>query len=201
MTWHRPPFIIRRFLKNCTWNIPNSNKVYITFDDGPDPEITPWVINFLEQENVKATFFCVGNNINKEPEIFHLLKEKGHAIGHHTMNHENGFKTDLKTYIQSAAKSKKISGSNLFRPPYGRIKKTQMKEIAKENKIIMWSWISHDFDSSVSIKSIIKNAKKNIKAGDILVFHDNPKSKKRLKELLPLIVSLIKEKKIDFGAL
>ena len=201
MAWHRPFFLLRFFYKKCIWNIPNSDEVFLTFDDGPDPQITPWVINFLEQENIKATFFCVGNNIKKEPEIFKLLKEKGHSIGHHSMNHENGFKTKFKAYVNSVSESKKISNSSLFRPPYGKIKPRQLKEVTRENKVIMWSWLSYDFSKKVPIRSILNNANKTIKKGDILVFHDNVKSEKRLKQILPQIVKLIKKKEIKFGVL
>ena len=189
------------FLNRYVWNIKKDKEnVYLTFDDGPHSEATNWTLSFLKKENIKATFFCVGNNILKQPALFEKLIDDGHSIGNHLMNHENGFKTKNKDYISSFEQAKKLSRANLFRPPYGKIKPSQAKTILKKNKIIMWTWLSYDYDKNIDVQTIIKKAEK-IKAGDILVFHDSKKSFERLKIILPEVVKLLKNKKLNFKTL
>ena len=201
MAWFKPPLIARFFFNRYVWNIKNdTDSVYLTFDDGPNSKATAWTLSFLKKESIKATFFCVGNNILKEPEIFKQLIDDGHSIGNHLMNHENGFKTKNKDYFSSFEQAKKISRTSLFRPPYGKIKPSQAKTILKKDKIVMWTWLSYDYDKNIDIQTIIKKAGQ-IKAGDILVFHDSEKSFERLKLLLPEVVRLIKNKKLNFKTL
>ncbi len=201
MPWFKPPLIARFFLNRYVWNIKNDKEsVYLTFDDGPNSKATTWTLSFLKKENIKATFFCVGNNILKEPEIFEQIMNDGHSIGNHLMNHENGFKTKNKDYISSFKKTKKLIKTNLFRPPYGKIKPLQAKTILKTDKIIMWTWLSYDYDKNIDIQTIIKKVEQ-IKAGDILVFHDNKKCFERLKIILPEVVTLLKNKKLNFKTL
>ena len=201
MAWFKPPLIARFFFNRYVWNIKNDQEsVYLTFDDGPNLDATTWILSFLKKENIKATFFCVGNNILKEPEIFKQLIDDGHSIGNHLMNHENGFKTKNKDYFSSYEQTKKISRSNLFRPPYGKIKPSQAKYILKKDKIVMWTWLSYDYDKNIDVQTIIKKAGQ-IKAGDILVFHDSKKSFERLKIILPKVVRLIKDKNLNFKTL
>ena len=201
MAWFKPPLIARFFFNRYVWNIKNdTDSVYLTFDDGPNSKATAWTLSFLKKESIKATFFCVGNNILKEPEIFKQLIDDGHSIGNHLMNHENGFKTKNKDYFSSFEQAKKISRTSLFRPPYGKIKPSQAKTILKKDKIVMWTWLSYDYDKNIDIQTIIKKAEQ-IKAGDILVFHDSEKSLERLKLLLPEVVRLIKNKKLNFKTL
>ena len=201
MAWFKPPLIARFFFNRYVWNIKNdTDSVYLTFDDGPNSKATAWTLSFLKKESIKATFFCVGNNILKEPEIFKQLIDDGHSIGNHLMNHENGFKTKNKDYFSSFEQAKKISRTSLFRPPYGKIKPSQAKTILKKDKIVMWTWLSYDYDKNIDIQTIIKKAEQ-IKAGDILVFHDSEKSFERLKLLLPEVVRLIKNKKLNFKTL
>ena len=182
-----------------TWGFSRKkNSVYLTFDDGPQPEITEWVLDFLKEKNIKATFFCVGNNLLKYPKITERTKLEGHLVANHTMHHNKGTKTSFKKYKESIDETSKLVSNNLFRPPYGRITALDSFRINKEYKIIMWTWLSYDFDRNVSIEKILDKAKKQIKAGDIIVLHDNIKTFDRLKLLLPGIVKIIQDKKLTF---
>lgn len=181
------------------WGFSRSVKsVYLTFDDGPNPEITPWILDYLKQEDIKATFFCVGNNILKYPALFERIKSEGHIVGNHTMNHDKGTKVSFKDYKKSISDTQLLVKNNLFRPPYGRIRAWQSFFLAKKYTIVMWSWLSYDFDTSVPITTILDKAKSQISAGDILVLHDNDKVKDRVKELLPKLVKVIRDKNHPF---
>ena len=181
------------------WGFSRSiNQVFLTFDDGPNPEITPWVLDYLKEKNIQATFFCVGSNIKRYPELFQRIKAEGHSVGNHTMNHDKGTKVSFQHYKESISETKKLVGNNLFRPPYGRINAWKSYQLSKEYKLIMWSWLSYDFDPSIEIFLILEKAKKQIKAGDILVLHDNPKVTDRVKELLPKLVEIIEQKGLKF---
>lgn len=183
------------------WNSSSKNRaIYLTFDDGPIPEVTEWIIDFLEQHTIKATFFCVGENVNKYPEIYQRLLHAGHQVGNHTMKHQNGIKTNPKEYFNSILKSEALIHSNLFRPPYGRLHRKYDKGLSKRFKIVMWSWLSKDYNLAVPTQKIIHRAKK-IKSGDILLFHDNLKSFERLKIVLPPIIELLKSNGFQFKTL
>jgi peptidoglycan/xylan/chitin deacetylase (PgdA/CDA1 family) len=177
-------WLIRLLFPKYTWKISNTEKViFLTFDDGPTPEITQWVINELKKYNAKATFFCIGENIKKYPDIFLKITQEKHAIGNHTFNHLNGWKTDCEKYLENIelcteVTSKHIPFTNkLFRPPYGKIKKKQAKQIISSGyKVIMWDVISYDFDNTIS---------KDIESGSIIVFHDSKKAWVNLEYSLP----------------
>jgi peptidoglycan/xylan/chitin deacetylase (PgdA/CDA1 family) len=179
------------------WKLKSKNAVYLTFDDGPQEGLTDWILNFLNERNIKATFFCVGENVKNNPNLFDKIQANGHRVGNHTMKHELGTKTSVSKYINSVKKAGEIIQSNLFRPPYGRLPLWKTHEIRKTYKIIMWSWLSYDFDNSVSIEKILESAK-SIRSGDILVFHDNLKSQDRVKILLPEVVEILLEKGYKF---
>lgn len=196
MYFFRTPRVIQRIFSNYTWGFSSPN-IFITFDDGPHPEITPFVLEQLRKHNQRATFFCVGENAKAYPDLIHQIINEGHAIGNHTQKHENGIKTTTENYLKSIQQCKEtLPQSNLFRPPYGRLKPKQTNEIKKEYKIIMWSWLAYDFDPSIKIESILISAKK-IRGGDILVLHDNPKFKHRVEELLPKLLELLDKKKLN----
>ena len=197
----KTPYLIKKLLFNRLWGFSNSiKKVYLTFDDGPHPDITPWVLDFLSNENIKATFFCVGDNVRKYPKIYARILKDGHAVGNHTMYHDNALSTVKKEYFESINKASNYIDSTLFRPPYGRLPITWENELIKKYKIVMWSWLSYDFDMNQPISKILKKAKK-INSGDILVLHDNPKITERQKQLLPELIRFLKEKKITFEVL
>src|ERR1700710_2450857 len=146
----KSPRLLKKLYPELIWDVkPGKPCIYLTFDDGPIPIVTPFVLNILKQYHAKATFFCIGDNVSKHPDVFEQVKNAGHAIGNHTFNHLKGWKTDDKTYLDNFLKADKLMGTNLFRPPYGRIKKSQINLLkqAKPNvNIIMWDMLSGDFD-------------------------------------------------------
>jgi peptidoglycan-N-acetylglucosamine deacetylase len=185
-----------------TWGFSRSSrKVYLTFDDGPDPDITPWILDYLAENDTKATFFCVGNNIIRHPELFQRILSEGHAVGNHTMHHEKGTETPFRKYQQSIAATQELVNNTLFRPPYGRIRAWQSFLLARKYKIVMWSWLSYDYDESVSTATILEKARRQIGSGDILVLHDNQKVKERVKILLPRIIEIVEEKGCQFSVI
>ncbi|WP_343637523.1 polysaccharide deacetylase family protein [Fluviicola sp.] len=194
MRLFKPPRLTNWVFPRLRWRFSVSGPVvFITFDDGPNPEITPFVLDLLKEYNWKATFFCVGQNVIKYPELFQRILSEGHAVGNHTMKHLNSVKTENELYLESFREFEATYPTKLFRPPYGRIKPGVAKEIAKTHQIIMWSWLSYDYDLSVSNERILAEAKR-IKQGEILVLHDNAKIVERQKELLPQLFRLLEEK-------
>ena len=181
------------FPKEMIWDIPNSGEpsVYITFDDGPNPNTTPFVLEQLDKYGAKATFFCVGNNITKHPSMYEELLRHGHATGNHTFNHLNGWKTDNETYQDNIALAKKYIDSNLFRPPYGMMRSSQFKTLMKSGpawKTIMWDVLSGDFDQKLTGQQCVKNVLGNIRPGSIVLLHDSEKAWPRMSYALPLIL-------------
>ncbi len=188
-----PKFVQRLFPKR-TWVFPyNENKVYLTFDDGPIPQVTSWVLDLLKKNNSKATFFCIGDNINKHPDVYKRLISEGHSIGNHTYHHLNGWKTKTETYIQNIIKNEKqLNSELLFRPPFGKLTAKQSKILQKKGyKIIMWDVLSADFDTNISNEKCLENVIKNIKPGSIVVFHDSLKSEEKLRYVLPKVLDFI----------
>ena len=202
LRWIKTHWVIKKLFSNYIWDIPNNeNKIYLTFDDGPTPEITNWTLNQLEHYQAKATFFCIGDNLRKYPEIYQKIIKKGHAVGNHTFNHLKGWKTKTADYIENAklfeSELNKISttNSNLFRPPYGKIKPSQSKILRNVGyKIIMWDVLSADYDQSISPEECLENVIQNCKSGSIIVFHDSIKGFKNLEYVLPRTLEFIKEK-------
>ena len=199
--WAKSRFWMKWLFPNHVWNIKtNERKVYLTFDDGPTPEITNWVLEQLKSHNIKATFFCIGENIQKHPATFHQIIDEQHSIGNHTLNHLNGWNTNTKIYIENVKlcqfeiEKQQLSNSNLFRPPYGKIKPSQSRILRKMGyKIIMWDIISYDFDTTISKEKCLENVLKNIENGSIIVFHDSIKSWENLEYVLPKTLSFLKE--------
>ncbi len=202
MNWVKAHWIIKKLFLNYVWEIPNNeNKVYLTFDDGPTPEITEWVLSNLKEYNSKATFFCIGDNVRKFPEIFQKVINEGHSIGNHTFNHLNGWKTSASDYIENVklyeTEHFKLNTEHckLFRPPYGKIKPSQSKILRKFGyKIIMWDIISYDFDAKISKEQCLENVLKNVKRGSIIVFHDSKKAFTNLEYALPRTLDFLKKK-------
>ncbi|WP_396157830.1 polysaccharide deacetylase family protein [Flavobacterium sp.] len=200
--WVKTNYFIKKIFSNYVWDIANNeNKVFITFDDGPTPEITEWTLDQLKKYNAKATYFCIGNNIEKHPKIFEKVFADGHSIGNHTFNHLRGWKTATKKYsnnvllCQSEIANHTSQITNLFRPPYGKIKPSQSKKLrALGYKIIMWDIISYDFDAETSKEKCLNNVLKNIKSGSIIVFHDSLKAERNLKYVLPKTLEFLEEK-------
>jgi peptidoglycan/xylan/chitin deacetylase (PgdA/CDA1 family) len=179
------------------WKVRESKKnLYLTFDDGPVPGLTEYVIETLEEFKAKATFFCVGDNVRKNPELFRRLYRSGHAIGNHSCNHLNGWLTGAKEYVDNVEKSRREMMQavpeiriTMFRPPYGKITPAQARRLKKEYKIVMWSLLAMDFYPDHDAEKSLGEMKKHIEKGSIIVFHDNYKAEKKLKIMLPEILS------------
>lgn len=213
-SWVKTNWLIKKLFSNYVWDIPNhENKVYLTFDDGPTPEITEWTLAQLKSFDAKATFFCIGDNVRKFPEIFQKVINDNHSIGNHTFNHLNGWNTEMEVYIKNVElcnqemverRRQKAESSittikdnlqtELFRPPYGKIKPSQSKILRKQGyKIIMWDVISYDFDATISPEKCLENVLKNVQSGSIIVFHDSKKAFQNLEFVLPRTLQFLKE--------
>ena len=211
--WIKTSWIIKKIFSHYTWDVSNLEKdktVYLTFDDGPIPEITPWVLSELKKHQVQATFFCIGENIKKNPEIFQTIVSEGHTIGNHTYNHLNGWKTTTAMYLANVVLCEETIQKNsnynqkltLFRPPYGKIKASQSRKLRRLGyKIIMWDILSADFDANVSQEQCLENVLSNIRPGSILVFHDSLKAFKNLVYVLPKTLMYLKENNFTCGVL
>jgi len=190
----KTPWIAKRFFPNYVWNIAtNKKEVYLTFDDGPHPVITPWVLDQLRSYNAKASFFCIGDNVKKFPWVYNQIVEEGHAVGNHTYHHLNGWKVNTKTYLDDIIAASALVKTNLFRPPYGRIRSTQARQMATalkhENaKVIMWDVLSADFDPAITKEKCLQNVVRNYTAGSIIVFHDSEKAFAHLQFVLPQVL-------------
>jgi peptidoglycan/xylan/chitin deacetylase (PgdA/CDA1 family) len=201
------PKIIKLLFFNQIWNIPNSeNTIYLTFDDGPTPEITERVLEILDKHQIKATFFCIGDNVRKHPDIVQKIISKHHSVGNHTYSHLKGWKTKTKTYISNTEACEiklnslfKIRNSKLFRPPYGKITPWQSYKLRTLGyKIIMWDVLSRDYDASISAEMCYENVIKNVSSGSIIVFHDSNKAKENVLNSLEKTIETLKSKGFKF---
>ena len=198
----KTPHFIQNLFPHFTWRIPTEEKqIFLTFDDGPIPEVTPWVLEQLEKYNAKATFFCVGDNIQKNPEIFQQVKNAGHAIGNHTMNHINGWVSENLTYFHNIRQGARQAKSVLFRPPYGRITPKQTQFLLRHYRIVMWDVLSGDFDNTNSPEQVLRNVVQNAGPCSIVVFHDNIKSQERLEYALPRMLEHFTSEGYTFDSL
>lgn len=184
------PAVVQKLFNKVTWHLPSSEKVlYLTFDDGPIPEVTPWVLEELDKFNASATFFCIGDNVRKHPEIFSQIDPTKHSIGNHTMHHLKGWLTDNISYYKDTALAAKYISSSLFRPPYGKIRLSQMNRLSKKYRIIMWDVLSKDYDQRLTGDDCFRRVIKNVKPGSIVVFHDSLKAEARLRIALPKVLA------------
>ncbi len=196
------PKFLQQLLPGLIWRMGTEDKkVYLTFDDGPIPEVTPWVLNQLDKFNAKATFFCVGQNVEKHHGIFEHVKADGHTIGSHTYNHISGWASDNLDYMLNVRKASKICESNIFRPPYGKIRPSQTRFLKHHYQIVMWDVLSGDFDPNISAEQCLQNVLKNTVAGSIIVFHDSIKSFEKLKYVLPKVLNYYSEQGYQFANL
>jgi peptidoglycan/xylan/chitin deacetylase (PgdA/CDA1 family) len=203
----KTPWIIRKIMSSYVWNIDTRERIiYFTFDDGPHPEATPFVLDQLKKYNAKASFFCIGKNVQEYPGIFNRISEEGHSIGNHTQHHLNGWKTKNNDYLDDITEASAHIDSTLFRPPYGRLRSSLARLIpAAMNKkhinIIYWSVLSGDFDTRLTPDQCVKNVTRHGKPGSIVVFHDSEKALPRLQYALPLILEFFAGKNYRFDSL
>lgn len=207
----KTPLVAKKMFPNYVWDIPTDTKdLYLTFDDGPTPEITNWTLEVLKQHNAKATFFCIGNNVEKHPEIFQNIIDNGHTIGNHTQNHIKGWETKTEDYLKNVAEAQetintKISNSsisNLFRPPYGKITPKQGRKLIELGyKIVMWDVISFDWDKNISEDTCLNNVNSKAKNGSIIVFHDSVKASKNMQYALPRVLKYFSENGYEFKSI
>lgn len=195
----QPNGILKRIYPRAVWNLDrHQKKIYLTFDDGPIPGLTEWVLDELKKFDVKATFFCVGANILKHPRIFERIKQEGHVIANHTMNHSKGFKSTVSDYMREVDECARLVGNSLFRPPYGQLKRSQYRALIQRGyRIILWDVISYDYET-ISGDKCLHNAISGRRNGSIVIFHDNPKAEKNIKYALPLFLKDSLEKGYSF---
>src|SRR5215203_627474 len=195
----KTPWIVKKMFSSYVWNMSTNEKsIYLSFDDGPHPEITPFVLEELKKYKAQASFFCIGNNVVLYPEVYRQILNEGNVVGNHTYSHPNGWETTSEEYIKDIAAASKYIDSSLFRPPYGRIKKAQAKEVPKsmnnrDAKIIMWDVLSADFDTRFSPEQCLNNVIRNCRNGSIVVFHDSEKAFPNLKYSLPLALKKLSD--------
>ena len=198
----RTPRLIQNLFPSYTWRVPTEEKVlYITFDDGPIPEITPWVLETLRAFNAKATFFCVGDNVKKNPSVFQQVLADGHTVGNHTFNHFSGWDTENIPYFHNIRHCAKLVKSNLFRPPYGRLTPKQTQFLTRHYNIVMWDVLSGDFDETLTNDECLKNVISAARRGSIVVFHDSAKAAEKLKFTLPKVLEHYAAKGYRFESL
>jgi len=198
----RFPDLLRPFLGKLVWRKNSSSKViYLTFDDGPVPEVTPQVLDILEKYNIKATFFNVGENVQQYPELYAEVLKRGHKAGNHTFNHLKGFAISVEEYVENVQKASEYIDSNLFRPPYGRITYRQKKALKSGYEIIMWDVLTRDYNRKLSTEYILNIIKRDSRNGSIVVFHDSIKAKNNVLTVLPLAIEYWKAEGFSFSLL
>jgi len=205
MYFIKTPFWLRALYPSLTWRIKEPGKtVYLTFDDGPHETATEFVLEQLKQFNAKATFFCIGKNVASYPEVYKKILNDGHSIGNHTYNHVNGWKVKDDVYMEEINKAAGLIQSNLFRPPYGRIKRSQIKKLQSSNsslQTIMWDVLSADFDTNVTPEACLGYVLYHTKPGSIIVFHDSTKAWERMQYTLPKVLEHFSKEGYEFKAL
>lgn len=201
----RPPRCFRIFFPGALFRMPSTGKipgtVYITFDDGPIPEATPWVLDILDEFSVKATFFMVGQNVERYPELCEEVEKRGHRLANHTLHHIKGLGVSAEEYLKDTRACERLNKSGLFRPPHGWLSPSQLREIRKHYKVVMYDLITRDYSRKVNSDDVVKNVKKYTRDGSIIVFHDSLKSIEKLKTALPESLQWLKEKGYEFGLL
>ena len=207
MFFHKTPRIVKWLYPQLAWSIDSPEKnIYLTFDDGPIPGLTEFILDELKEFDAKATFFCVGDNLKKHPQIAQRAFEEGHTLGNHTFNHIKGWATSTKYYLDNIQKCDEelepfASKVNLFRPPYGKIKREQIREVHRSHKVIMWDVLTGDYSPGVEAEACLSNSIRATRAGSIVLFHDNNKAEKNVKYALPRYLEYFKKEGYHFKAL
>lgn len=198
----RLPGFITSLFSDAVWRFAETERVvYLTFDDGPIPEVTPWLLDLLRKENISATFFCVGENVMKYPEVYRQILDNGHSVGNHTFNHWQGLKMNNQDYFRNIEKADEYIDSDLFRPPHGWLKRSQYNFLKKQFRIIMWDLISCDYDARITPEKVFSNITDFVRSGSVITFHDSMKAKHNLQEALPLAIRWMKDEGYRFKAI
>ena len=199
----KTPWWVKKLYPDCIWDMPEKNKtLYLSFDDGPHPTITPFVLKLLKQYNAKASFFCIGENVEKHPDLFKQYIDEGHAVGNDTYMRLDGWKTNDEDYLYDIERTDRLMSTNLFRPPYGRITRSQIKKIRKDNsgkKIVMWNILAGDWVTTLTPDKCYDRVTENISEGDIIVLHESNKSWERMSYCLPRLLKEFSSKGFVFA--
>ena len=201
MLIEQPPHLYRMLFPNTVWRIedPVRKTVYLTFDDGPIPEVTPWVLDLLDKYAIKATFFCVGDNVRKHPGVYRRVIEKGHRVGNHTFHHLQGWQHTPTKFLENADRAKELIDSPLFRPPHGHMRMNQCKKLQDAGyRIIMWDVVTRDYSRFMSPEQVLENVKRYTRNGSVMVFHDSLKAEKNLRYALPRAIEWLLEEGYSF---
>ncbi|HCC85027.1 MAG: hypothetical protein XD92_0755 [Proteiniphilum acetatigenes] len=202
MLIEQPPLLYRHLYPGSLWRINDEEQktVYLTFDDGPIPEVTPWVLDLLDQHSIKATFFCVGDNVRKYPGIYQQLLERGHKTGNHTFNHVQGWKHRTRFLLENSAKAAELIDSRLLRPPHGHMRVAQNYALQKAGyTVVMWDVVTRDYSRFMTPQQVLQNVKKYTRDGSIIVFHDSLKAEKNMKYALPRAIEWLQEQGYTFA--
>lgn len=198
----QPPALLRALYPGAIWRMnPEEKAVYLTFDDGPIPDITPWVLDLLDQYGIKATFFMVGDNVRKNPREYEMVVERGHRVGNHTFNHIRGFEFLSDNYLKNADKANDLLQTDLFRPPHGHMRWGQYFSLKRFYKIVMWDVVTRDYSKKLNGEQVFRIVKKYVRNGSIITFHDSLKSEKNMKYALPRSIEWLKEQGYEFRLL
>lgn len=195
----QPPWFYRVLFPGVIWRIPASEKcVYLTFDDGPIPEVTPWVLDVLDRYGVKATFFMVGDNVRKHPDIYRMVVERGHRIGNHTFNHIQGIHYWTRNYLVNVKKAAALIPSDLFRPPHGHMRLPQVLTLRRHFRIIMWDVVTRDYSPHMTPNGVLNVVKNYTRNGSVIVFHDSLKAEKNMRIAMPKAIEWLQKEGYEF---
>lgn len=187
----KPPRFIKRLMPSLVWHIESEGEVFLTFDDGPTPGITEWILDTLAKYDAKATFFCLGKNVEQHPEIYRRIVEEGHRTGNHTYSHQKGWQMSREGYVEDVDFAAQLIKSDLFRPPYGRIKPMQARILSERYDLILWDVLSRDYSNLITPRQCVRNVVKHVRAGSIVVFHDSTKASRNMRYALPRVLDHI----------
>lgn len=200
MYFHKTPELLKPIYNDLVWDVPTTEReIFITFDDGPVPDATNIALDILRDYEVKATFFCIGDNVRKHPDVFQRVIAEGHGIGNHSLNHLNGWKYNDYSYVKNVLECARLVDSKLYRPPYGKIKRSQSAALRKRFTVVMWDVISGDFDHKVSMDRCVRNVTENGVPGSIVVFHDSRKAMEKMAYALPRVIEFFRDEGYSFG--
>lgn len=195
----RPPLAYRMLFPETVWRLHNKpHTVYLTFDDGPIPEVTPWVLDTLDRYGIKATFFMVGDNVQRHPELYDEVRRRGHSVGNHTMNHMQGAHVSTRAYLHNVFRANELIHSILFRPPHGLLRFGQSRVLRSRYAIVMYDLVSHDYSRKLTGEQVLDNVKRLARNGSIIVFHDSLKAEKNMKYALPRAIEWLRGQGYDF---